>query len=400
MTRFLERWSYFMTKLFCGIDVAKFEHVASIYDPSNGEIVLDSLHFDNSVKGFKSLLSHLSKLNKSKEVIVGFESTGHYHQALFNYLTISKYKCYLINPYMTNKFRSISLRDAKNDHIDSRAIAQFLSFEYSNLVNEDFLSNELKELALQRKFLMTDSSKMKIKLKSYLDRVFPELETIVDINRNAIRAILKEYPTALDISKVRIDHLKKLAREASKGRYSLSKIDLVKEIATSSIGFYSEAIGLNIVQCIETLELKEKQIDIIEKSIISHPLVIESPLHKIKGLNNIEIGYIMSAIISIDRFSSSKKLIAYAGLDPKIRQSGTWQANKTRMSKRGSKLLRYSLIWSAYNMTRFEGPMKRYYETKISQGKSHYNALGHCAAKLCRWIYWTLNNPDKDFIVK
>jgi hypothetical protein len=48
---------------------------------------------------------------------------------------------------MTNKFRSISLRDAKNDNIDSRAIAQFLSFEYSNLVNEEFLSNELKELS-------------------------------------------------------------------------------------------------------------------------------------------------------------------------------------------------------------------------------------------------------------
>jgi len=386
-----------MTKLFCGIDVAKYEHVASVYDPAAGEIVLDSLHFDNNDKGFKSLLSRLSKLNKSREVVIGFESTGHYHQALFNHLTTSKYKCYLINPYMTNKFRSISLRDAKNDHIDSRVIAQFLSFEYSNLVNEEFLVNELKELALQRKFLMTDSSKMKIKLKSYLDRVFPELETIVDVHRNAIRAILKEYPTAKDISKVRIDHLKKLAKEASKGRYSLSKIKLVKETAKSSIGFYSEAIGLNIIQCIETLELKERQIDIIEKSIISHPLVIKSPLHKIQGISDIEIGYIMSAIISIDRFSSSKKLIAYAGLDPKIRQSGTWQANTTRMSKRGNKLLRYSLIWSAYNMTRYDGPMKRYYETKISQGKSHYNALGHCAAKLCRWIYWILNNPDKDF---
>lgn len=400
MTRFLERWSYFMTKLFCGIDVAKYEHVASIYDPSTGEIILDSLHFDNNDKGFKSLLSHLSKLNKSKEVIVGFESTGHYHQALFNYLTISKYKCYLINPYMTNKFRSISLRDAKNDNIDSRAIAHFLSFEYSNLVNEEFLSNELKELALQRKFLMTDSSKMKIKLKSYLDRVFPELETIVDIHCKAIRTILKKYPTALDISKIRIDHLKKLAKEVSKGKYSLSKIELVKEAAKSSIGFYSEAIGLNIIQCIETLEIKEKQIDIIEKSIISHPLVIESPLHKVKGFNSIEIGYIMSAIISINRFSSPEKLIAYAGLDPKIKQSGTWQATTTRMSKRGSKLLRYALIWSSYNMTRFDGPMKRYYDSKRSQGKSHYNALGHCAAKLCRWTYWILNNPDKDFIAK
>ena len=108
-----------MTKLFCGIDVAKFEHVASIYDPSSGEIILDSLHFDNNDKGFQSLLSHLSKLNKVHELFIGFESTSHYHQALFNYLTARKYKCYLINPYITSKFRSISLRDVKTDDIDS-----------------------------------------------------------------------------------------------------------------------------------------------------------------------------------------------------------------------------------------------------------------------------------------
>ena len=50
----------------------------------------------------------------------------------------------------------------------------------------------------------------------------------------------------------------------------------------------------------------------------------------------------MSAIISIERFDDSKKLVAYAGLDPKVRQSGTWSASKTRMSKRGSKILRYA----------------------------------------------------------
>ena len=49
-----------MTCLFCGIDVAKFEHVASIYDPSTGEFLLDSLHFTNNDEGFKSLLAHLN----------------------------------------------------------------------------------------------------------------------------------------------------------------------------------------------------------------------------------------------------------------------------------------------------------------------------------------------------
>lgn len=385
-----------MTKLFCGIDVAKYEHVASIYNPSTGEIILDSLHFTNDDKGFKTLLANLRK-NKDNEIMIGFESTGHYHQTLFNYLTSKKYKCYLINPYMTSKFRSISLRDAKNDNIDSKAIAQFLSFEHLNLNNEEFLNNELKELAFQRQFLMTDVSKMKIKLKSYLDRVFPELESLVDINTAGIRAILKEYPTAKDISEVRIDKLKNLVKTASMGKYPVSKIEAVKKAAKTSIGIHSLSIGLNITQCIETLDLKEKQIDRIEKEIKKHPTVLNSPLHQLIGINDIEIGYIMSALINITRFDSPKKLVAYAGLDPKVRQSGTWSANRTRMSKRGSKLLRYALIWSAYNMTRRPGSMKDFFELKKSQGKSHYNALGHCAAKLCRYIFWILNHPNEEF---
>ena len=387
-----------MKRLFCGIDVAKHEHVVSIYDPSTGEYILDSLHFENNEKGYKSLLSGLLKLKRKNDLVIGFESTGHYHMALFSFLSGKKYRCFLINPYMTSRFRSVSLRDAKNDNIDSRAIAQFLSFEFDELTKEEFVNNELKELSLQRSFLMIDSSKMKIKLKSYLDRVFPELESIADINTAALRAILKEYPCASDIARTRIDKLKNIAYKASKGKYPSAKIERIKEAAIVSVGYYSKAIGLNISQCIETLELKERQIEQIESSIIIHPLVSESPLKQLKGINDIEIGYIMSAIISISRFTSSKKLVAYAGLDPKIRQSGTWQAPRTRMSKRGNKLLRYALIWTAYNMSRHEGPIKRYYELKRSQGKSHYNALGHCAAKLCRYIFWILSNPDKQFI--
>ena len=63
-----------MTCLFCGIDVAKFEHVASIYDPSTGEFLLDSLHFTNNDEGFKSLLAHLNTY-KNHEILIGFEST-------------------------------------------------------------------------------------------------------------------------------------------------------------------------------------------------------------------------------------------------------------------------------------------------------------------------------------
>ena len=382
-----------------GIDVAKFEHVVSILDSSTGELIVDSLHFDNNLKGFNVLLSNLSKLNK-KDVLVGFESTAHYHQALFNYLTGNHYKCYLINPLMISRFRSISLRDSKNDNIDSRTISKFLLLEYKNLINESFSINELKELCLQRNYLLENQTKLKIKLVSYLDRVFPELCSVIPegtLYSKGVLAILEEYPTAKLISQTRIDHLVNIAKTASKGRYKESLVIQIKEAAKSSIGFDSKALGINIKQSVETLNIYKRQIDEINSLITNHELVINSPLHQIKGINSIEIGYIMSAIISIDRFNSPKKLIAYAGLDPKVRQSGTWSASKTRMSKRGNVLLRYALIWTANNIRKHPSKMKEYYEVKKSQNKSHYNALGHCAAKLCRYIFWILNNPDKQF---
>ena len=385
---------------FVGIDIAKYEHVVTILDSSTGEFIVDSLHFDNNDKGFKTLLSNLSKLNKN-DVVIGFESTAHYHQNLFSFLTQKKFKCIPINPYMTSRFRSISLRNAKNDNIDSRAIASFLSFEYKKLLQVEFESNEMKELSIQRDTLIKDSSRLKIKLLSYLDRVFPELESIVDkagIHSKAIRAILKEYPTACSISTTRIDHLIKLSNDASRNRYPTAKVKAIKEAAKSSVGFHSDAVGLKIKQSIEQLESLEKQTDEINEIIIHLPSVMDSPLHKIKGINSIEIAYIMSAIININRFDVPSKLVAYAGLDPKVRQSGTWSASTTRMSKRGNRLLRYALIWAANNIRKHPSKMKDYYDKKRAQGKSHYNALGHCAAKLCRYIFFILNNPDKEFI--
>ena len=386
--------------IYVGIDIAKHEHVASIFDPSTGELILDSLHFDNNIKGFNLLLSKL-KLFKNSEVVIAFESTAHYHQNLFNFLTEQKYKCCLINPYMTSRFRSVSLRNAKNDNIDSRAIAQFISLKHKDLLEEEFQMNELKELCIHRDDLIKQSSALKTKLLTYLDRVFPELESIVEksgIHSKAVRAILKDYPTAKAISSTRIDHLIKLASDASKNRFPSDKVRLIKDAARVSVGFDSLALSLKIRQTIHSLETLEKQIDEVGSSITSLPSVMDSPLHKLKGINSIEIAYIMSAIISINRFPSDSKLIAYAGLDPVIRQSGTWQASRTRMSKRGNRLLRYALIWTANNMRKHDSNFKDYYEKKKSEGKSHYNALGHCAAKLCRYIFFILNHPDSDFV--
>ena len=105
-------------------------------------------------------------------------------------------------------------------------------FSHMELIQEEFNNNELKELCSQRDALMNESSKLKIQLLSYLDRVFPELQKIVGksgIHSKSVRAILKEYPTAECISSVRIDRLINLASKASGRKFKEEKVRGIKE---------------------------------------------------------------------------------------------------------------------------------------------------------------------------
>ena len=110
----------------------------------------------------------------------------------------------------------------------------------------------------------------------------------------------------------------------------------------------------------------------------------------------INVGMILGEIDDIHHFSNPNKLLAFAGLDPSIYQSSNFQAKTTRMSKRGSRALRYALINAAWNVVRNNATFKAYYDAKRAEGRSHYNALGHCAGKLVR-VIWKMLTDEVEF---
>ena len=105
---------------------------------------------------------------------------------------------------------------------------------------------------------------------------------------------------------------------------------------------------------------------------------------------------ILGEIDDIHHFSNPNKLLAFAGLDPSIYQPSNFQAKTTRMSKRGSRALRYALINAAWNVVRNNATFKAYYNTKRAESRSHYNALGHCAGKLVR-VIWKMLTDEVEF---
>lgn len=161
----------------------------------------------------------------------------------------------------------------------------------------------------------------------------------------------------------------------------------LKELASQSVGIKNDTLSLQIFQSIEQIELYNAQLDEVNKSINEIMDKIDSVIKSIPGIGNLNGAMIIGEIGDISRFEKPCQLLAYAGLNPSFYQSGNFNASRTRMSKRGSKLLRYALINAAWQTTLVNKTFKDYYDLKISQGRRHYNALGHVAHKLVRIIH-------------
>lgn len=390
-----QKGGLFMT-YFVGIDIAKLNHFACVID-QNGQVLTQPFPFENTIDGFQLFISQINSYSHD-EVFIGFESTAHYHENLANYLTNHSYSYEIINPLLSKRFRGLNIRDVKNDKVDALNIASFLSINRNNPIQETFFINELAFLSKERDNLVKQHSRELVRLTSYLDRVFPELKPHIksSLNTKGFRNLLKKYSTAKEIKETRIDALFNTLNAKRKFR-SLESVKIIKDLAKNSVGYHSDALSTVIKNIIHQIEFLQIQLDAIESEIKTHPVVKESRLHQIPGMGDIQIAYIMSVIKDITRFGNPSKVVAFAGLDPKVRQSGQFKASKTRMSKRGNKMLRYALTWSANNVRNNSNTMNNYYLKKRSEGKSHYNALGHCATKVVNYIFFILSNPDKEF---
>jgi transposase len=120
--------------------------------------------------------------------------------------------------------------------------------------------------------------------------------------------------------------------------------------------------------------------------------LIDSKIMSIPGIGDTLGPMILGEIGDADRFSTAKKLIAFAGLDPVVSQSGRFKNMSGPISKRGSPLLRKALFLAANVARQNDDNLKRFYDKKISEGKHHFSALNAVAAKVLRIVYWVLKN--------
>lgn len=119
---------------------------------------------------------------------------------------------------------------------------------------------------------------------------------------------------------------------------------------------------------------------------------INSPITTIPGIGPVLGAVIITEFGDISRFDKPSKLVAYAGIDATISQSGEFEGTHNVMSKRGSPYLRKALFQAALVASNSDPVLKDYYQKKRAEGKHHKTCIGAVARKMCNIIYAVLKN--------
>ena len=378
---------------YVGIDISKYKHDFCIISNA-GELIVENSSFQNNKIGFQCLLEHLKPYNKS-DIRIAFEAPGHSSLNLELFLTNNGYTYIKTNPLIIHQFlKARSLRRTKTDKADSITIAKYLiSVPYQP--NSDLLYTifTLKLLCRARESLIKERSKFAVLLTNELDKSFPESKPFFNnMISSTLLYILEKYTNTKHIAAMKdYDSIRKI----SYGKFTYAKFAKLKELAKNSVGFHNENTDLLISTYVSIYNDFNNKIDPIEKQISTIIKVLNPRMLTIPGIGEISAATILSEYGDIKNFSSPNKMLAFAGLDPSINQSGTLESNG-KMVKHGSGHLRYAIMNSAMTILRFSPEFYDYYLKKRSEGKCHRVALSHVCKKLIRVIY-TLEKNDIDF---
>jgi transposase len=384
-------------KWFLGIDVSKETFDASCINTKGERLFNLSASMDR--KGFEELMKRFSTLSIPKEsVLVGMESTACYHINLYSFLVSLGYTVMVINPLLISNFVKLQLRKTKTDKKDAYVIAQFL------LLNRDSLSqtilssdiSDLRDLSRQRESLVDQMSSIKSEIKRLLTMTFPELEHISGIFTKSMLRLLCQYPSAASIKQAKRSKIAKVLIPGSYGKQTDVSVDRIVKAAQVSVGTSSATKEIILRQKVSLLiqleehlqELTDMLIELCQGKIQGDMDILTS----MKGIGEkTAVNFLIEIGGDIKQFESHKKLIAMAGLDPALYQSGKID-RKGRISKRGNRHLRRVIWLMTTKVIQFNERFKQYYLKRRKDGLPYKKAVLATAHKLIRVMFAMLRN--------
>lgn len=385
-----------MYRLYVGIDVSKNSFTAAGLDPEGIELLRGAFNMD--AEGFNHFFETILRHCKDPDqILVAMESTGCYQLNLFSFLTAHGTKAVVINPLLISNFAKLSLRKTKTDKKDAMTIAKFI-LQYRESVSQLSVSQELQDLrdvARERESLCHLISATKAEIRRLLSITFPEIEAHCDIFTKVMLQFLSQFPSARLVKTAkRKDVAKALTRKGSGLRFTHSAQNIIIT-ANESVGSVSPAKEIILPGKVATLVHLQERADqmtklmtaMCEASMLEDLEIVMS----IKGISLKTAVPFLAEVGDINNYSCYKKLIAFAGLDPSVRQSGKF-VGQSKISKRGNRHLRRVLYLMASRVVEENSIFKAYFKKKKNEGMSPQKALFGVIHKLIRVLFSMLTH--------
>lgn len=289
----------------------------------------ESRSFDNSNKGFKAFLSIVKKYKEP--LLFCMEATGNYGLALAKYLYHSGYQIMVVNPIKTHAFAKMEMSRNKTDKADAMSIARYC-----------------RHLHVQ--------GQIECHLFKPKDSAFEELQYLI----------------------TRLEQLDNMATQ-EKNRLGVS----VSKTSSRSIKAMIKHINKQVIDIKKTIKDMVNNSEMLKQQV--------QLLVSIHGIADKTAWSILAYIGDISLFSTAKQVTSYAGISPKIIQSGS-SINKTSLSKLGNKRLRKALYMPALVAIKHNPVMAAFYNQLLKNGKPKKVAVCAVMRKLLVLSYGVLKS--------
>lgn len=380
-----------MNKIFIGVDVSKGYADVQLRNEA-GTFLSEEEVFDDTAAGHKRLLDLLSELQKKNgqvEFVVGLEASGGLERNWEKFFRTQKsnynVEVLVLHPLAVRKYLERNLRRNKTDKISARNIAEYLA---AGRRRQD-LEYE-PELAGARTLYHCITAAIgrrvqgQCQLQSLLPAVQPELvQYCRDGLPQWILELLVAYPTANRLAKAKAKTVAKI------NQISLEKASRLIAAAQESVASLSdEYIAESIVFLSKDIRQQNGKIaevqHLLSDSMKDHPdvKIIES----LKGIGTWTAVILRLEYGSLERFHSADAAVAYAGLDPRIDQSGDMVRN-IGISRAGRAGIRTALYMPTLAAIRWNPVIREFYRRLIAAGKKEKVAIVACMRKLIHIIY-------------
>lgn len=384
-------------KIFLGIDISKEKFDACCIG-SNGE-KLFRVSASMSKVGFDELLMKVSFIAGPKDsILIGMESTACYHINLFSFLTSQGFTVVIINPLLISNFMKLQLRKTKTDKKDAMVIAQFLRMKKDSLSQNVLTPDnaDMRDLARQRESLVDQMTAIKSDTKRVLTITFPELEHITGIFTKSMLRLLCHYPSAESIRKAKRAKIAKILIPGSYGKQTDESVGTIIKAAATSIGTASPAKEMIIKQKASILiQLEDHLQELTDMLIEQCQAQMKDNVDILTSIRGIGEKSATNFLVELGGdpglFPSHRQVIAMAGLDPSVYESGQY-VGLSKISKRGNRHLRRIIWLMTVKVIQFEGYFRRYFEKRIKDGLIYKKAVIATAHKLIRVIFAMLSN--------